>query len=527
MTVNRQGFFFDYDVDSDGSLSKAIWADGIARRNYSVFGDAVLFDPTYSTNKYDMAFTPFTGVDHHKRSVRFCDALVAHEDAGSFQWVFSRFLVAMGEKEPKYIITDQDPRILKAVPIVFKTARHRYCMWHIMNKVLSKFGVTREDYSEFVKKLNAIIWDEDIEAAEFDAKWEEIGQEHTVNNINWFKEMYSKRKHWVMAHCRDLEMGGVMRTTQRSESENSFFKRFESKSGTLVEFSLRFDSVMDQQRHTQKKLDNGNRHTSPQISTHLDIEMHRAQVYSHKVLEEFQEEVKYSIDTCKSRGFSEAGSSEVTTVRDANRDINYQIHLKQLVAAECLKGKALYAGIWCKDEIRTKMFDCNGEAAEDVDIIDGNQIAMSVMWSEIHKTVAMLMGKLKADVDNFSSVIREFKEKLSPYGSPMNKQQQLEKILGCSASQEITILPPKQSKNKGSGKRMLSLKAKAAALASKPKRMCRYPVTRQGREERMGKKGGYATADDGARGLHSLSLEVLASQIGNVEGKGAFAVMFM
>ncbi|XP_074310335.1 protein FAR1-RELATED SEQUENCE 5-like [Silene latifolia] len=379
MAVNRTGFFFDYDVDSDGSLSKAIWADGIARRNYSVFGDAVSFDPTYSTNKYDMAFTPFTGVDHHKRSVTFCGALVAHEDADSFQWFFSRFLAAMGGKEHKYIITDQDHGILKAVPIVFKTVRHRYCLWHIMNKVPSKFGVTREDYYEFVKKLNAIIWDEDIEATEFDAKWEEIGREHTVNNIDWFKEI-----------------------------------------------------AMDQQRHTEKKLDNGNRHTSPKISRHLAIEVHGAQVYSHKVFEEFQEEVKYSIDTCKSRGFSEADSLE--------------IHLKQLVAAECLKGKALYADIWCKDAIRTKMFDCNGEGAEDVDIIDGKQIAMSVMWSEIHQTVAMLIGKFKADVDNFSSVIREFKEKLSPYGSPMNKQQQLEKILGCSASQEITILPPKQSK---------------------------------------------------------------------------------
>ncbi|XP_074283478.1 protein FAR1-RELATED SEQUENCE 5-like [Silene latifolia] len=350
MAVNRPGFFFDYDVDSDGSLSKPIWADGIARRNYSVFGDAVSFDPTYSTNKYDMAFTPFTGVNHHKRSVTFCGALVAHEDADSFKWVFSRSLAAMGGKEPKYIITDQDPGILKAVPLVFKTARHRYY----------------------------------IKATEFDAKWEEIGREHTVNNIDWFKEMYAKRKHWVMAHCRDLEMGGVMWTTQRSESENSFFKRFESKSGTLVEFLLRFDSAMDQQRHTQKKLDNGNIHTSPKISTHLAIEVHGAQVYSHKVFEEFQEEVKYSIDTCKSRGFSEADSLEVTTLRDANRDRNYQIHLKQLVAAECFKGKALYAGIWCKDAIHTKMFDCNGEEAADVDIIDGKQIAMSVMWSEIH-----------------------------------------------------------------------------------------------------------------------------------------------
>ncbi|XP_074271249.1 protein FAR-RED IMPAIRED RESPONSE 1-like [Silene latifolia] len=297
MAVNKEGFFFDYDVDFDGSLSRAIWADSAARRNYSALGIVC-------------------------RSIQ---PLVAHEDVDSFQWVLKRFLVAMGGKEPNYIITDQDPGILKAVPLVFKKARHRFCMWHIMNKVSTKYGVTREDYIVFIRKINTIIWDEDIEAAEFDARWEEIGEEHGLNNIDWFKEMFSKRNQWVMAHCRELEMGAVMRTTQRSESENSFFKRFEGKSGTLLEFLLRFKSVMDQQWHTHKKLDNEDKHTSPKMETHLALEADAAKVYTHKVFKEFQEEAKYSIDTCKSRGFAEIDSLEVTTVRDASRDRNYDV----------------------------------------------------------------------------------------------------------------------------------------------------------------------------------------------------------
>ncbi|XP_074290457.1 protein FAR-RED IMPAIRED RESPONSE 1-like [Silene latifolia] len=272
-----------------------------------------------------MAFTPFTGVDNHKRSVTFCAALVAHEDADSCQWVLKRFLVAMGGKEPNYIITDQDPGILKAVPLVVKKARHRFCMWHIMNKVPTKYGVTREDYIVFIRKINTIIWDEDIKAAEFDARWEEIGEEHGLNNIDWFKEMFSKRNQWVMAHCGDLEMGVIMRTTQRSESENSFFKRFEGKSGTLLEFLLRFKSAMDQQRHTHKKLDNEDKHTSPKMETHLALEAGGAKMYTHKVFKEFQEEAKYSIDTCKSRGFAEIDSLEVTTVRDASEGQNYDV----------------------------------------------------------------------------------------------------------------------------------------------------------------------------------------------------------
>ncbi|XP_074285013.1 protein FAR1-RELATED SEQUENCE 5-like [Silene latifolia] len=74
MAQNRQVFYFDYEVDKDNRLRRTIWADRTARRNYSVFGDAVSYDPTYSTNKYDMIFTPFTGIDHHKRSVTFCGA---------------------------------------------------------------------------------------------------------------------------------------------------------------------------------------------------------------------------------------------------------------------------------------------------------------------------------------------------------------------------------------------------------------------------------------------------------------------
>ncbi|XP_074299747.1 protein FAR1-RELATED SEQUENCE 3-like [Silene latifolia] len=154
---------------------------------------------------------------------------------------------------------------------------------------------------------------------------------------------------------------------------------------------------MDQQRHMQKKLDNDNKHTSPQISTHVAIEVHGAQLYSHKVFEEFKEEVKYSMDTCKSRGFSEGDSLEVTTVSDTNKDRNYKVTycpftFKETCSRRMLERKSIicrhviwiysYNGLkaipdecvvnrWCKDAVRSKMFDCNGEAAEDVDIIDG------------------------------------------------------------------------------------------------------------------------------------------------------------
>lgn len=46
-----EGFYYAYNVDSDGHLTKLFWADAISRRNFELYGDAVSFDATFDTNK--------------------------------------------------------------------------------------------------------------------------------------------------------------------------------------------------------------------------------------------------------------------------------------------------------------------------------------------------------------------------------------------------------------------------------------------------------------------------------------------
>lgn len=45
------GFIFEYDVDEMDRLRRMFWADPICRRDFHVFGDAISFDATYSTNR--------------------------------------------------------------------------------------------------------------------------------------------------------------------------------------------------------------------------------------------------------------------------------------------------------------------------------------------------------------------------------------------------------------------------------------------------------------------------------------------
>ncbi|XP_074298199.1 protein FAR1-RELATED SEQUENCE 5-like [Silene latifolia] len=165
-------FYFDFDVDEKGRLSRVIWADPISIKNYSLFGDMTLFDTTFNMNTCKMIFAPFTAVDNHKKCVTFTGGLLRNESDDGFAWIFESFLTAMGGKYPKCIITDQDAGIKAGVKKVFKDkTHHRYCMWHIMKKQPDKIGSTLYRKTNFMKDLCACVWEEDIEPAEFEVEW--------------------------------------------------------------------------------------------------------------------------------------------------------------------------------------------------------------------------------------------------------------------------------------------------------------------------------------------------------------------
>ena len=51
-------FYFAYELDVDGTLKHVFWTDGIARLNYSLYGDVVSLDMTSNTNRYKIVLCP-------------------------------------------------------------------------------------------------------------------------------------------------------------------------------------------------------------------------------------------------------------------------------------------------------------------------------------------------------------------------------------------------------------------------------------------------------------------------------------
>ncbi|XP_022856728.1 protein FAR1-RELATED SEQUENCE 5-like [Olea europaea var. sylvestris] len=84
MQAYSPSFYFSIDLDEESRLRNVFWVDNGYRQAYKEFGDVVTFDTTYLTNKYDMSFVPFVGVNHHGQSTLFGCGLVSNEDTNTF-----------------------------------------------------------------------------------------------------------------------------------------------------------------------------------------------------------------------------------------------------------------------------------------------------------------------------------------------------------------------------------------------------------------------------------------------------------
>lgn len=115
-----KNFFYKIRLNEDGRLSSIFWRDSLMMEDYEIYGDVMVFDTTYRTNKYNLICAPFVGVNNHWKNVMFGCAFISDEKTETFEWLFQMFKISMGEKVPKTVFTDQDLAIANAIGKVKK-----------------------------------------------------------------------------------------------------------------------------------------------------------------------------------------------------------------------------------------------------------------------------------------------------------------------------------------------------------------------------------------------------------------------
>ncbi|GJY13045.1 FAR1-related sequence 5-like protein [Tanacetum coccineum] len=106
------------------------------------------------------------------------------------------------------------------------------------------------EIQNFKERFDKIVWNMFIEPLTFEEKWAQLIEDFDLKKHKWLTKMFNLREIWIPAYFIDSPLFGLMRTTSRSESENSFFKSFTSPGATLVSFMMSYESAMERQRFT-------------------------------------------------------------------------------------------------------------------------------------------------------------------------------------------------------------------------------------------------------------------------------------
>ncbi|KAL9690784.1 hypothetical protein QQ045_011194 [Rhodiola kirilowii] len=196
-------------------------------------------------------------------AVTLAIGLISNEDVDSYTWLLECFRKSIFHL-PSVLVTDQDLAMKASIAKIFPESTHRFCMWHIAEKMKPNVLQTN-----FMKNISTTIWSDHIHAADFEEQWKCVIEKHGLEGHIWLSNIYR------------------IRTSSILVSENSFFGRVLHNQMTLVEFYMAFDRALDMQRNTIWTLDNESIKYSPILKTELDIERHSANIFTHNIFKEF------------------------------------------------------------------------------------------------------------------------------------------------------------------------------------------------------------------------------------------------
>ncbi|KAH9617198.1 hypothetical protein KSS87_020350, partial [Heliosperma pusillum] len=139
---------------------------------------------------------------------------------------------------------------------------------------------------------------------------------------------------------------------------------------------------------------------------------------------------------------------------------------------------------WSKLATCKPIFSSDGQLLTDCRSVEVQKNKVSELWSELFTCVSVV-EQSPVYCDELLGMLRGFKERVlavtsviddsgnSGIGKKMDKNAEIGMLLGTSLPSEIKVLPPRQCKNKGSGKRLISQREKAGEVSKRPLRRCK------------------------------------------------------
>ncbi|KAJ6749836.1 hypothetical protein OIU85_000466 [Salix viminalis] len=207
LQVEDLSFFYAVQLDSNNRLKNLFWRDGRSMVDYDYFGDVLILDTTLRMDKYDMICAPFWGLNHHLQYVMFGCAFLLDESKESFVWLLETFMEAMGGKQPKTIVTDENQVMVEAVKVVLLDAEHQFGAWFIRRNAL-KHVFAFYSQPAFESIFNACISECQTEE-EFESKWDFLLKKFNLRENAWLNNLYLSRERWANVFHKETFSAGI------------------------------------------------------------------------------------------------------------------------------------------------------------------------------------------------------------------------------------------------------------------------------------------------------------------------------
>jgi hypothetical protein len=343
--------YWRHTLNEDGSLQHLFWCDGVSRMDFSVFGDVLAFDATYKKIKYNTPLVIFSGVNHHNQSVIFASAIVSDETEETYVWLLECFVEAMEGKLPVSVITDGDLSMRNAIRKVFPDAHHRLCAWHLIRNAQCNI----KDPNFLPKFKQCMFGNFDID--EFERRWEDVVVEFGLENNNWIREMYEKRKMWSTAHVRGSFFAGF-RTTSRCEGLHSEFGKYVSVLSNLLDFLHHFFRWVSDVRYREIEGDYESSFGETVLQTqHECLERSASNLYTRAIFKIFRPMLERSCK-CKVEGKEQCGSIFTYFVyKYPRKDVQWVVtYCQEKLVFECSCKRFETFGITCEHVITVLVY---------------------------------------------------------------------------------------------------------------------------------------------------------------------------
>ncbi|XP_074316684.1 protein FAR1-RELATED SEQUENCE 2-like [Silene latifolia] len=234
--------------------------------------------------------------------------------------------------------------------------------------------------------------------------------------------MFNKRQRWIPAYYRDIPLSCLLRTTQRSESMNSFFKRFENPRGTLVEFWLRFQSAMDQQRYTQKSLD---RDSDLSLLCVSSLNSCSAGDSSRDSTTRFLDIEDTILRTTYTVAFNPTTFDAKCSCKMFERKGYICKHIIWILSGKGVRKipEQYLLSRWTKNTKKMPLYDVHGQLIGDFDSSYVSKLQISNVWSEFYSTLSLIKSLPENHVTELTDLLKAFRQKFKPDPETMTKQQ--------------------------------------------------------------------------------------------------------